>query len=182
MNQFEHIGKNVIIREWVRFVRPHKIRIGNNVMIDDFVLIAGGHNDLTVLEDHVHITCFSSILGIAGITFGWGSSCAPGARFFSSSGDYVSGGLQNATFPVEFLNESVGRIVLGKHAVVGANSVVLPGVTIGEGATVGACSLVTRDLEPWTVNIGIPAKPIKKRNREEVLRRAEMVLKRDKSE
>jgi galactoside O-acetyltransferase len=177
MVQFESIGKNVVIREWVRLVRPEKIRIGNNVMIDDFVLIAGGRDGLTIIEDHVHIACFSSVLGSAGVTFGWGSSCAPGVRLFSSSGDYVDGGLQNSTFPVEFLNETVGRITLGRYVALGANCVVLPGVTIGEGATVGACSLVARDVEPWTFNLGIPAKPIKKRNRDEVLRRAELVLK-----
>lgn len=50
----------------------------------------------------------------------------------------------------------------------GANCVVLPGVTIGEGCTIGALSLVNRDCEPWTVYAGTPARPIKARPRERV--------------
>jgi len=57
--------------------------------------------------------------------------------------------------------------VIGKFAVVGANSVVLPGVTIGEGASVGACSVVTRDLDPWGIYIG--NKKIGERNKQGVL-------------
>lgn len=177
MNQLKHMGKDVIIREWVRFVRPENIHIGNHVMIDDFVLVSGGREELTIIEDHVHIACFSSVLGSAGVHFQYSSASSPGTRIFSSTDDYVQGALMGPTFPEEFRNEKVGRVVLGRFSCLGANCVVLPGVTIGEGATVGACSLVTEDLEPWTVNIGIPAKPIKKRNREEVLRRAEIVLK-----
>ena len=178
MSQLKHVGTNCAIREWVRFVRPQNIHIGNRVMIDDFVLIAGGREELTIIEDHVHIACFSSVLGSAGVTFEYGSNSSPGTRIFSSTDDYVLGALINPTFPEEFRNEKAGRVVCGRLSCLGANCVVFPGVTIGEGATVGACSLVTQDLEPWTVNVGVPAKPIKKRNKEEVLRRAEMVMKR----
>jgi len=179
--QLKHVGKGVIIREWVRFVRPENIWIGNDVMIDDFVLIAGGHEDLTIIEDHVHIACFSSVSGSAGVHFEYGSNSSPGSRIFSSTDDYIHGALINPTFPEEFRNEKVGRVVLGRFSCLGANCVVLPGVTIGEGATVGACSLITEDLEPWTVNVGIPAKPIKMRNRDEVLRRAEIIARREQT-
>jgi galactoside O-acetyltransferase len=56
-----------------------------------------------------------------------------------------------------------------KHAIIGANSVILPGVTIGEGAVVGANSLVTEDCKPWTMYVGSPAKPIKSRPQERIL-------------
>jgi acetyltransferase-like isoleucine patch superfamily enzyme len=177
MNQPRHVGKDVVIREWVRFVRPDNIHIGNHVMIDDFVLLSGGREELTEIGDYVHIACFSSIIGSAGVTMRDFSGLSPGCRLFSETDDYVDGGLINPTVPLKFRRPRLGRITLEKYVTLGADCVVLPGVTLGEGATVGACSLVTGDLEPWTVNIGIPAKPIKKRNREEVLRRAEMVLK-----
>jgi len=176
MVQLKSIGKDVIIREWVRFVRPENISIGNYVMIDDFVLVSGGRPELTDIRSHVHIACFSSIIGSGGVTMEDFSGLSPGCRLFSETDDYVDGGLINPTVPVEFRNPRIGRIILGRFVTLGGNCVVLPGVTIGEGATVGAGSLVTKDLEPWTVNIGAPAKPIKMRNKEEVLRRFRMFL------
>jgi galactoside O-acetyltransferase len=178
-NQLKHIGKDVIIRRWVRFVRPEHIHIGDHVMIDDFVLLSGGRDELTEIGNYVHVACFSSIIGSGGVTMKDFSGLSPGCRLFSETDDYVDGGLINPTVPLEFRRPRVGRITLERFVTLGANCVVLPGVTLGEGATVGACSLVTGDLEPWTVNVGIPAKPIKKRNRDEVVRRAEMVLKRE---
>lgn len=58
---------------------------------------------------------------------------------------------------------SLGEIHLGDYAWIGARAIVLPGVTIGEGAVVAAGAVVTKDVEPWTVVGGNPAKFIKKR-------------------
>ena len=54
-------------------------------------------------------------------------------------------------------------IVIGSDAWIGARAIVLPGVTIGEGAVVAAGAVVTKDVEPWTVVGGNPAKFIMKR-------------------
>ena len=56
-----------------------------------------------------------------------------------------------------------------KFANIGTNAVILPGVKLAEGTVVGACSLVTRNTEPWTVYHGIPAKPVKERRRDKML-------------
>lgn len=57
----------------------------------------------------------------------------------------------------------VGDIVIGRHAFVGARAFVLPGVTIGDGAVVGAASVVTKDVPPWMVCAGNPCRPIRTR-------------------
>jgi putative colanic acid biosynthesis acetyltransferase WcaF len=54
-------------------------------------------------------------------------------------------------------------IVIGDNAWVASRAFVGPGVTVGEGAVVAACAVVTKDVEPWTVVGGNPAKFIKKR-------------------
>jgi len=84
-------------------------------------------------------------------------------RLFTGNDDYLGSALTNPTVPPEFRAVSRSFIKIGKHCIIGANSVVLPGVTIGEGAVVGACSLVKRDIEPWTVNGGIPCRVLGKR-------------------
>jgi acetyltransferase-like isoleucine patch superfamily enzyme len=53
----------------------------------------------------------------------------------------------------------VGRVVIGPDAFVGANAVIMPGVHLGEGSVAGAGSVVTADLDPWTVYTGCPARP-----------------------
>ena len=54
-----------------------------------------------------------------------------------------------------------GKVVIKKNAFIGVHSVILPGVTIGEGAIVGAMSLVNRDVPPNTVVAGVPARVIR---------------------
>lgn len=55
-----------------------------------------------------------------------------------------------------------GKIVIKDDAWIGAGSIILPGVTIGEGAVVGAGAVVTKDVPPYTVVVGVPARPIKR--------------------
>jgi acetyltransferase-like isoleucine patch superfamily enzyme len=55
-------------------------------------------------------------------------------------------------------------VTLRKESFVGANSIILPGVELGEGAVVGANSVVTKSVEPWTIVAGVPARPISKRD------------------
>ncbi len=54
------------------------------------------------------------------------------------------------------------RIVIGKHASLGMGTMVMPGVTVGEGAIVGAGSLVTKDIPAWTIATGRPATVVRK--------------------
>ena len=78
-------------------------------------------------------------------------------------------GLTNPAVPAPFRVPIRGAVRIGKHAIVGANAVILPGVTIGEGAVVGANTLVARDCAPWTIHVGSPARPLRERPRERIL-------------
>jgi galactoside O-acetyltransferase len=57
------------------------------------------------------------------------------------------------------------RIEIGRHVIIGAGTIVFPGVTLGEGSSIGSSSMVTKSTEPWGVYFGIPAKKIKNRQR-----------------
>jgi galactoside O-acetyltransferase len=85
-------------------------------------------------------------------------------RVFSASDDYSGKFLTNPTVPITMTNVSVAEVFVGEHVIVGANSVILPGVKIGEGSAVGAQSLVARSLEPWGIYSGCPAKFLKTRS------------------
>lgn len=87
------------------------------------------------------------------VTLGEDVTVSQGAYLCSASHDIGSQGFELLTKP----------IVIGDRAWVASHAIVLPGVTIGEGAVVGAGAVVTKDVEPWTVVGGNPAKFIKKR-------------------
>jgi acetyltransferase-like isoleucine patch superfamily enzyme len=76
--------------------------------------------------------------------------------------------LTNPTVPKKYKNSVDGKIYIGKHTIIGAGSIILPGIHVGEGVSIGANSLVNKDCEPWMVYAGTPAKPIKERIRDRI--------------
>src|SRR5262249_1900389 len=92
-----------------------------------------------------------------------------GARIITGTDDFLGGGLTGPTIPGHLRILKRGFVTIESHVVIGANAVVLPGHVIREGATVGAGSVVTRDLEPWTVYAGVPARPLRQRDRASVI-------------
>lgn len=87
------------------------------------------------------------------ITIGDNAIISDGAFICTASHDITKSDFPLVTAP----------IVIGAGAWIAARAVVLPGVTIGEGAVVAAGAIVSRDVEPWTVVAGNPARPVKKR-------------------
>jgi galactoside O-acetyltransferase len=166
--QLLHCGKDVRIASSVAIRHPELVSIGSHVAIDDFCYIT------TSLEvgDYVHIGPFCSIVG------GKGAQCtlrdfaglSAGCRIICASDDYLGSGLTNPMVPVPFRAQvHVGNVVIEKHAVLGTNCVVHPGVTIGEGTALGSCSLVTKSLDSWHVYVGIPARAVRVRERAKIL-------------
>ncbi len=161
-------GDDVRISGTVVIKHPELVRIGNHVAIDDYCCIT------TALDigDYVHIGPLCTITGgrAALCTMQDFAGLAAGCRLICASDDYLGSGLTNPTIPPAYRADVyTASVTLEKHAVLGTNTVVHPGVTIAEGAAVGSCSLVTRDLEPWGVYAGVPAKLRKPRSRDRVL-------------
>ncbi len=78
--------------------------------------------------------------------------------------------------PREFTHYLVSHVRIEKHAIVGTNAVIFPGVTIGEGAAVGACAVVRKDLPPWGVYVGEPLRKVGERDRAAILEKARLLL------
>lgn len=138
--------------DFTKIIGLENIEFGHDIIIDDFTLIyASGKMKI---GNHVHIACFASITGGAEFTLGDFSAVSQGCRILTGTDDFTGWGFGNSTVPEEYRNTKRAPVSIGRFCIIGANSVVLPGVTIGEGVTVGAGSVVTKDLEPWGVYIG----------------------------
>lgn len=154
-------GEDVRISKSAVIANPEYLKIGSHVRIDDFVLITGS----IWLHSYIHISSFCSLGGRAGIVMHDFSGLSAGVRIFSASDDYTGEFMTNPTVPEKFTNVTAATVYLRKHVIVGANSVILPGVEIGVGAAVGALSLVTKDVPEFTIYAGVPAKQIGTRER-----------------
>jgi len=166
MNQdlLRKCGIDVRISDNVVIKYPELVEIGNHVAIDGPCHISTA----MTIGDYVHIGPFSSIIG------GKNSKCivddfgglSAGCRIICGSDDYTGSGLTNPTIPAEFHADlKLTTVTIGKHAVVGTNVVVHPGVSIGEGAAIGSCSLILTDLPEWGVYIGVPTHLVRKREK-----------------
>lgn len=165
--EFAHVGEDVIIWPLAKIVAPEMISIGDSVIIDDFVFISGGEK--TTVGSFVHIASFTSITGGGEFVMKDFAGLSGGIRVYTGNEDYSGGSLTNPSVPGPYRVPMRSFVHIEKHAIVGANTVILPGVTVGEGAVIGANSLVRKDCDPWMIYFGSPAKPLRSRPREIIL-------------
>ena len=114
----------------------------------------------------VHIASFASITGGGAARIGDFATISSGSRLFTGTDIPDGSGLVNSTIPADLRAVVRSSVELGDHAFVGANCVVLPGVTIGEGAVVAAGAVVTHDVDPYCVVAGVPARVVAQRPRD----------------
>lgn len=165
---FAELGENVLIHETVVLIGVEKMHLGSNIRIDPYCVISAGE-DLSI-GSYVHIAAHALLSGGAGITLQDFAGVSHGAKLLSASDDFSAGVLSGPTVPADLRKVQAAPIMIERHAVVGANSVVLPGARLEEGATLGALSLARGTLEAWKVHAGAPARIVGIRDREGVLR------------
>lgn len=129
------MGKKVLIDYKVFFRYMKKISVGNNVSINRGceVFTSANINAEVILNDNVTLS--------------------PNVKIYSAGHHY-----NNLELP-----DSAGDVIINEHSWIGANSVILQNVTIGKGSIVSANSVVTKDVPPFSIVAGIPARVIKKR-------------------
>jgi acetyltransferase-like isoleucine patch superfamily enzyme len=161
LKRFASVGGKVQIFQSALILKPEVIELSEGVRIDDYARIEGGLG--LKIGQYVHISSFASILGGGKATVGDFSGIGQGAKLVTGLGHPFE-----ANFPVLLPDDDVyhrmrGEITVGAFSFVAVNAVVLPGVEIGEGAIVAAGSVVTKNVPPWKVVAGIPARVVKER-------------------
>lgn len=169
---FKSVGKNVSIHESCIIIGMENISICDNVRIDPFVsIIATGP---VTLGSFIHVGAYSLLSAGEGIIMEDFSGLSQGVKIYTRSADYSGRRLTNPTVPKKYGGGARGPVTLKRHVIIGAGTIILPDVTIGEGASVGALSLVTRSLKEWYMYSGIPAKRMKERSKDLLKLEAEL--------
>jgi galactoside O-acetyltransferase len=161
---FADFGTNVLLSDKASYYNCKNIRLGNNVRIDDFCVLSAGAGGIDI-GNYIHIAIFSSLIGAGNISLADFSGLSSRVAIYSSNDDYSGKVLTNPTVPVEFTNVKHADVKIGRHVIIGAGSIILPGVTLEEGVVIGALSLIRKDCETFGVYMGSPAKKIANRKR-----------------
>lgn len=160
---FKLIGKDVKISDKASIYNYDQIAIDDYSRIDDFCVISGKIK----IGKNVHITPMCLIAGgEKGIIFEDFTTMAYGVKIFTQSDDYIGETMTNSTIPKKFKNEYKKEVIIRKHSIIGAGSIVMPGVILEQGTSVGAMSLVLKSTEAWGIYVGSPVKRIKDRKKD----------------
>lgn len=154
-------GKNVLISRFARFYSPEMIEIGDNVRIDDFCVLSGHIS----IGSNIHIGPSVLLYGANGIIIEDFTGISGRSTIYSAMDDFSGNYLIGPIHPDEKTNVTGGPVVLRKYSQIGAHSLIFPNLEIGEGCVIGACSMVKQDTEPWTINVGTPARKLKERSK-----------------
>lgn len=158
---FKSIGENIFISKKASIYGAENISLGHQVRIDDFCILSGKIS----LGSYIHIGAYSALYGANGITMKDYTGLSPRCTLFSATDDFSGDYLISPMPANEYTNVTGGRIKIKKFSQIGAGTIIMPNITIGEGVAVGAISFVNNDLEEWTIYAGIPVRKIKERKR-----------------
>jgi acetyltransferase-like isoleucine patch superfamily enzyme len=148
-------GNGVSIHSGVGFKHLETFEIGHRVFIGAQSFIQGRFDGTCIIGDNVWIgpqSYFDARDLVIEEYVGWG----PGARVLGSTHTGVP-----VDLPIVQTDLSIKRVTIGAWADIGTNAVILPGVTVGRGAIVGAGSVVAKDVAPFSIVAGVPAAFIK---------------------
>jgi len=151
---FKNVGSEVFISRKASIYSPHEISIGNHVRIDDFCILSG----TITLGSYIHISAYTALYGRYGITVADFATISGRVCIYSQNDDYSGSYMTNPMVPEEFTHITGGEVRIEKHSIIAAGCIILPGLTIHEGACIGAMSLVKSSADAWMVYAGVPAK------------------------
>jgi dTDP-4-amino-4,6-dideoxy-D-glucose acyltransferase len=156
-------GRDIAISRHALILRPDRLELGDRVRIDAFVVLSTPDAGIQIGSD-VHISAYAAILGGGRTVIGDFCAISVRATILTSNDDYSGASLVGAGIPEPYRTSESAPVTIEDHVVIGAGSIVLPGVTIHAGSAVGALSLVAKTVSELTMVAGVPARPIKPRD------------------
>lgn len=152
---YQHRGRHAIIHHSVRMDTPpyRKFWLGDYSVVESFACINNAVGDV-IIGDHTRIGLHNTIIGP--VTIGSHVNLAQGITITALNHNF-----DDSEKRIDQQGISTKEVVLEDDIWVGANAVILPGVTIGKHAVVAAGAIVTKDVPPHSLVAGVPAKVIR---------------------
>lgn len=152
---YQHRGKHSVIHSSVRMDTPpyRKFSLGDYSVIESFACINNAVGDV-IIGNYTRIGLHNTIIGP--VTIGHHVNLAQGITVTALNHKF-----KNPDIRIDEQGVSTKPVVIGNDIWVGANAVILPGITIGDHSVIAAGAIVTKDVPPHSLVAGVPAKVIK---------------------
>lgn len=157
-DQFQTLGEHVLFEAGVRVWHPETICIGDNVYIGHEAMLKGYYKGAMSIGSDTWIGQRVFFHSAAQITIGTRVGIGPNVSIFTSFHDEAGRDVPILDSPLTF-----APVTIEDDVDIGIGSIVLPGVTIGRGAQIGAGAVVTKDVPPYAVAVGNPARVLRMR-------------------
>lgn len=164
---FASVGKHVKVFKQSVLINPRNIHLGDGCQIDDFCHIIAS-NPIRIGK-RVHIATGTSIAGGGTFIIEDYAGLSAGCRIITGSEDFLGGGMTNPCVPEQYRKVIRSFVHIKKHAILGTNTIVLPGLTIEEGCAIAAGSLINKPTDPWSIYRGNPAEKIGRRRKNKIV-------------
>lgn len=158
---FKYCHESAKISRLASIHSPETISIGKASRIDDFCVLSGEIS----IGSQVHISSHCALFGKYGITLEDYAGLSSRVTIYSAVDDFSGESLVGPLVADTARNLDTGRVLISSYVQIGANSIIMPGITAGIGAATGAFTFVKTDLPEWTLSIGIPNKILKNRSK-----------------
>jgi galactoside O-acetyltransferase len=163
---FASLGRDVKLHRSVLLINPERIALGNSCRIDCHCLLSAGSDGIGI-GSCTHIAAGCYLFGSGGrITMEDFTGISSRVAVYTASDDFTEGFLTNPMVPDEYKKLTVGPVTIRKHAIVGAGSIILPGVELGIGCAIGALACVRKSVEAFHIMVGNPPRKIGERKRQ----------------
>lgn len=165
-NKLHTVGDGCVFEPGSLVAHPENIALGHNVYVGAYSILEGYYKNKMVICDGVWIGSYSHFHSAGGIYIGPDVGIGPKCFLLTSAHKEQGNGKALLLAPIE-----LASITIQEGAHLGTGVTVLPGVTIGKFADIGAGAVVTRDVPDYAVAVGVPARVIKSRQPEDKDRR-----------
>lgn len=152
-------GTHLQLDRNVQIECPHNVWVGDHVTLYGGSHYVAGRGGSIQIGDGTHIGRQCVLSGLGGIHVGKGCAIASSVNIYSVTNQYR----QRPTAPILDNDTVTAPVVIGDDVWIGAGATILPGVSVGDHAVIGAGAVVTRDVAPWMIVAGVPARKLKDR-------------------
>lgn len=158
IHEFRRCGPDCVLEAGVLVFHPENIELGTNVYVGHHAILKAYYKNTMRIGDETWIGQQAFLHSAGGIDIGARVGIGPGVRIITSSHVEAGRDVPILSSPLE-----LAPVFIEDDCDLGVGAIVLPGVRVGRGAQVGAGAVVTADVPPYSIAMGVPARVTRER-------------------